>query len=215
MVVAQDGRQGLLLGEEIGHVGRVLGHAVRAPWDRKDHTRITHLRRHRTQVRSALGIVGWCEGSPRRHRSGASKAHRGRTDRSLHRRGAPLLQDSAGRAAGSSREPYRSAGRGDDGKSFVLGGVAVVVEISRAAVAAAELGRHRIAAHQGGAGSAWTRRCREHRRRRHGAPRALGGRGRSPRTDGAGSGSGSRDRPDAGSGNRRGQRGQSSGPLRP
>ena len=58
-------------------------------------------------------------------------------DRAVRRRGAPVLQDPAGRAARRRRGPPGAAGRRDDGEPVVLGRVAAALALAGAAAAVA------------------------------------------------------------------------------
>ena len=107
-------------------------------------------------------------------------------DRAVHRRGAPLLQDPAGRAARRRRGPAGAAGRRDHREPVVLGGVAAAVALAGAAAAVAHRGRRARAAAPGGGRPARARRCRRAGRRGRGRAGPAGRRRRPPRADRAG-----------------------------
>ena len=67
-------------------------------------------------------------------------------DRAVRRRGAPVLQDAAGRAAACGGEPLGVLHRRDDGEPVVLRGLAAAVAVAAADAAAAGRRRHQDAA---------------------------------------------------------------------
>ena len=121
--------------------GRGVGHPLRPARHRQDHAGVADFAGHRPPVRGAVGAVGRRQGGARRHRCGTSRRRPRRADGAVHRRGAPVLQDPAGRAALGRREPDRAAGRGHHREPVVLCRRAAAVAVADPATAAA--GRRR------------------------------------------------------------------------
>ena len=95
-------------------------------------------------VRGALRGDRRGQGRARGDRGRPSAArHRRRRDRAVHRRGAPVHQGAAGRAAAERREPLGHAGGGDHREPVLLGELAAAVPLAAAHPAAA--GRRRRA----------------------------------------------------------------------
>ena len=118
-------------------LGCGVGHPLRAARHRQDHAGVADLAGDRPPVRGAVGAVGRGEGSPRGDRRRAPGRRARRADRAVHRRGAPVLQDPAGRAAVGRREPGGAAGGGHHGEPVVLGRRAAAVAVADPAAAAA------------------------------------------------------------------------------
>ena len=107
-------------------------------------------------------------------------------DRAVRRRGAPVLQDPAGRAARRRRRPARAAGGRDDGEPVVLGRLAAAVALARAGAAAAVRRRPAHPAAPGRRRAAGPGRGGHARAGGRGRARPAGRRRRAPRADGAG-----------------------------
>src|SRR5690606_30713085 len=108
-----------------------FGAVVRATGHGQDHAGQPRVHGHRAPIRGSVGLVGGREGGQRSHRGGAAAPPvRPRGHRVVHRRGAPVLQDPAGRVVGGGGGPHRAARRGDHGESVVLGGRAVAVAVA-------------------------------------------------------------------------------------
>ena len=89
----------------------------------------------------------------------ARRARRARrADRAVHRRGAPVLQDSAGRIAGRRREPGGVVGGGDHREPVVLRCRAAVVTVVDPATASVDLRRRPRGRTARDRRSAWTGR---------------------------------------------------------
>ncbi len=125
-----------------GRVRCRVGHPVRPARHRQDHAGLDDLRRHRSSLRGTVGAVGRCQGGSHRDRGRPDGRRVRRPDGAVHRRGAPVLQDAAGRAAGGRRESGGAAGGGHHGEPVVLGRRPAVVAFADPAVAAAERRRH-------------------------------------------------------------------------
>ncbi len=160
-----------------------LRRPVRTSGHRQDNPRVAHLWCHRPTLRSVVRVVRRREGRACRHRPRASSAHPGRADRVVHRRGPPLLQDPAGRAARGGREPDRAVGRGDDRESVVLRRRTAAVEVAGAATTAPRPGRHTCIARSSSHGSARARRDGRDHRGGARSPRETRRRRCPPRTD--------------------------------
>ena len=169
-------------------LGCGVGHPLRTAGNREDDAGVADLAGDRPPVRGAVGAVGGRQGGPCRHRRRPSGGRTRRTDRAVHRRGAPVLQDPAGRAAVGRREPGGAACRRHHGEPVVLGRCAAAVAVADPA-AATPVGRgHRNRRPSCHRRPARTRRKGGGRRRgRRSSGAAVGGR-RSAGVDGAGGG---------------------------
>ena len=97
------------------------------------------------------------QGGPGGARPGPPRPARRPGDRPVRRRGAPLLQDPAGRAAAGGREPAGHPGRRDDGEPQLLGDLPAAVALAAADAEAAHRRRRQRPARpraERGAGSA-------------------------------------------------------------
>lgn len=162
---------------------RRVRRALRPARDRQDHPGLPHLRRHRSTLRGTVRAVGRRQGRAGRDRPGPSPPERRRADRALHRRGAPLLQDPAGRAARRGGEPDRAARGRHHRESVVLRRCPAAVPLPGAAAATAGPRRHPGPARAGPhrrTRPRWKRADHRRRARAPGAPRRWR---RTPRAD--------------------------------
>ena len=105
---------------------------------------------HGAPVRRALGGHRRRQGRPRGRRACPRRARHARPGhRAVRRRGAPVLQDPAGRSAARGRERLGHAGGRDHGEPVVLGHLAAAVALARAHALAAVRRRHPRAARAG------------------------------------------------------------------
>ncbi len=150
-----------------------VGAALRPARHREDDDRAARGWRG-PALRRALGAVVRGQGPARRDRRRAPPPGPvGAGHGPVHRRGAPLLEDPAGRAARCGRGPGGAAGRRDHGEPVVLGGVGAALALADPAAAGADRRRPpRAAAPRG------------HRRARAGGHRRAGGRRRRTRWSG-------------------------------
>ena len=157
----------------------VVDVAVRTARHRQDHPRHAGRRLDRAALRPAVRGLGRRQGGPgghrRRHRQ--APVHR-RTDRAVHRRGAPILPHPAGLAARRRRGPDHRADRRDHREPVLLGGLPVAVPIPGAAAATVDRRRHRRPGRPGGRRRTRSGRRVHHHRR---GPRAPGRAGRRRR----------------------------------
>ena len=162
---------------------RGVGHPLRSAGHRQDDAGVADLQRHRPPVRGIVGTVGRRQGGPCRHRHRAPRRRLRRADGAVHRRGAPLLQDAAGRTAGRRREPGGAAGGRHHGEPVVLGGGPAAVALADPATAAAERRRDPCGHRAGRRRSSRPRWCHGRRRRCRRPAGAAGRRRRAPRAD--------------------------------
>ena len=174
-------------GRPAAHAGRGrpgrLGHPVGPRRHRQDHPRPPAGRHHRQAPHHALGHRRRREGRARGPGRGAAPPGRaGPGDHALHRRGAPLLQVPAGRAAPRRRGRARRAHRGHHGEPLLRGQSAPVEPGLTVAAAPLVAGQpaHPDPARAGARGG----------RRRGGRHRRGGGRLRGRRPRGADDGGG-------------------------
>ncbi len=119
---------GAPLRQLVGEHHSDLGDHVGSARHRQDDDRPPRRDRHQPGVRGAVGSQRRRERRPRRDRQGSRGSTPGRpADGPVHRRGAPVLQDPAGFAAGRRRGPHRHAARRDDGEPLLLSDLAAVV----------------------------------------------------------------------------------------
>ena len=143
----------------------------------------------RAALRRALGAVLGGAGAAPGDRGRPAPARPAQPpDRAVHRRGPPLLQDPAGRAAGRGGGPPRAAGRRDHREPVVLGGVAAAVALAGAAAGVAHRGRRARPAAPGRGRRARARRGVHRGARRRGRARPPRRRRRPARAHRAGGG---------------------------
>ena len=107
--------------------------AVGAAGHRQDHDREHPQQADPACLRRGLGGHRGRQGGPRGHRRGAPPAGDvGRGDGAVRRRGAPLHQGPAGRAAAGGREPVGDAGRRHHGEPVLQRDLAVAVTLAAA-----------------------------------------------------------------------------------